>query len=224
MMSAIPDFDVADADARGQLTYWFHSQGPCLSVREDEHYRWLLLDQVVQSVCQKACPEILCLPHQHLLQTLFPTHLNSILHLGLGGGDFVRWCHYRYPAIRQMAVDLNAEIVRLYQTYFQSEERIELAVADAFRFLQETQSKYELVIIDLFADDGAPAALFRAETYQNLLKCVPASGRVIVNLLPRTSQEILQIQRLLRPWGEVAHIQVAQYRNHLIWTTPVAKM
>lgn len=223
MTGLIPEFEVDNANQRGQLSYWFHSQGPCLSVREDEHYRWLLLDDVVQSVRQKACPENLCLPHQHLLQTLFPTHLDSILHLGLGGGDFLRWCHFRYPAIRQTAVDLNADIVRLYQTYFQGDETPDLHVADAFRFLNETTAQYDLVVIDLFADDGAPAALFRAETYASLQRCLPTSGRVIVNLLPRTPQEVVQIQQLLRPWGDVAHIQVAQYRNHLIWTTPATR-
>jgi 16S rRNA (adenine1518-N6/adenine1519-N6)-dimethyltransferase len=100
-MNAFPavEFDVTTASVAGALIYWQRKEEQSLEVREDTEFRWLLLDGVVQSVLRHTAPDELCLPHQQILRALLPAHAEQVLHLGLGGGDFLRWLHHRYPEL-----------------------------------------------------------------------------------------------------------------------------
>ena len=49
-------FDVASAGDAGQLIYWLRHGEQLLEVREDQQFRWLLLDGIVQSVLPRAQP------------------------------------------------------------------------------------------------------------------------------------------------------------------------
>ncbi len=214
------EFDVAAATSNGAQIYRLRAGEQELEIREDPQFRWLLLDGVVQSVLQHTQPEELCLPHQRILQALLPAQARQILHLGLGGGDFLRWLHHRYPGAQQTAVDLNAPVLDIYQRYFRQQERPALHCADAFVWLSHQQQTYDLILVDLFRDDGSPAPLFQQETYRHLQRLLTPGGRVIVNLLPRTDQEWQQVQYLLTACGEARSLRVANYRNYLIWTEP----
>lgn len=217
-------FDVADATSRGHVLYWkqWHEQRLC--VREDQTYRWLLCDGVLQSVLVRKNPAELTLPHQMVLQAICPAHATKVLHLGVGGGDLIRWCHERYPGVSQTAVELNPDIVSIYQDYFQHDEAPELITDDAFQYLALTHSGFDLIILDVFANDGAPAPVFVPETYQKLKNCLMSEGQIIINLLPRTENERLQVLSLLKEHiGTVQSIQVAEYRNHLLWATPATR-
>ncbi len=223
-MNILKRFDVMDASSRGHVVYWKQCHEQRLCVREDHEFRWLLSDSVIQSVLVRDLPSELTLPHQIVLQAICPAHVRQILHLGLGGGDLIRWCHYRYPAVKQTAVELNPDVVNIYQNYFQQQESPTLVVGDAFHFLSETNAQFDLIILDVFAIDGAPAPIFHAETYLQLKRCLTETGQVIVNLLPRTENERLQVLDLMKAQlGSVQSLQVAEYRNHLIWSTPATK-
>ena len=223
-MSALNTFDVSDATTRGHLMYWKQCNEQRLSVREDQNHRWLLSDEVIQSVFVKDQPSALTLPHQVILQTLCPANVEHILHLGLGGGDLLRWCHYRYPDVKQTAVELNPDVVNIYQDYFQQQEQPILVIGDAFQFIAETNAQFDLIILDVFAIDGAPAPIFHANTYLQLKRCLTETGRIIINLLPRTENERIQVIRLMQQQvGHVQSLQIAEYRNHLIWSTPATR-
>ncbi|NCB56885.1 MAG: SAM-dependent methyltransferase [Gammaproteobacteria bacterium] len=221
-MSNLPfgEFDVAAATSTGALIYWERNGEQLLEIRADRHFRWLLLDGVVQSVLQQATPGELCLPHQRILQALMPAQAAQVLHLGLGGGDLLRWLHHRYPGVQQTAIDLNAQVIDIYQRFFQQEEQPRLHCQDAFAWLGSGHQQYDLILIDLFSDDGSPAALFQSATYEHLQQHIAPDGRVIVNLLPRTEQEWQQVQHLLAGCGKVHSLRIANYRNYLIWTEP----
>lgn len=221
-MNAFPavEFDVTTASEAGALIYWQRKEEQSLEVREDSEFRWLLLDGVVQSVLRHTAPDELCLPHQQILRALLPAHAEQVLHLGLGGGDFLRWLHHRYPGVQQTAIDLNQQVIHLYQRFFQQAEQPQLHTQDAFVWLSNARQQYDLILIDLFSDDGSPAPLFQAETYQQLQKNMTTEGKVIVNLLPRTEQERQRVQQLLAHCGDVRSVQIAGYRNYLLWTEP----
>lgn len=214
------EFDVATAHDAGSLIYWQRKDEQSLEVRDDTQFRWLLLDGVVQSVLRHTAPDELCLPHQQILKALLPAHAEQVLHLGLGGGDFLRWLHHRYPGVQQTAIDLNHHVIDIYQRFFQQMEQPQLYTQDAFSWLKKESPCYDLILVDLFSDDGSPAPLFQADTYQQLQQKMTPNGRIIVNLLPRTDQEWQRVQQLLRCCGDAHSVQIAGYRNYLIWTEP----
>ena len=101
---------------------------------------------------------------------------------------------------------------------------LRLVIGDAFHFLSETNTLFDLIILDVFAIDGAPAPIFHAETYLQLKRCLTEAGQVIINLLPRTENERIQVLTQMKTQlGCVQSLQVAEYRNHLIWSTPATR-
>ncbi|WP_434665056.1 spermidine synthase [Aeromonas sp. NJAU223] len=191
-----------------------------LSILENGQHRWLEMDGVVQSAMSLAQPERLCLPHQRSIAVHLPERANRILELGLGGGDLTRHLAARWPEAEHDCVDLDAEILTLFQQFFQPSalRAPRLHQADALHFLLQHQERYDLVLLDLFSQDGNPLLLFQAPLYQALAQRL--AGTLIINLLPRTQLEQAQALRLAREWvGPTELHAVPGYRNVILHTT-----
>ena len=141
----------------------------------------------------------------------------------MGGGDLTRHLGARWPEARHDCVDLDAEILTLFQQFFQdaSQRPPRLHHADALHFLLQSQDAYDLVLLDLFCQDGNPLLLFQAPIYQALARCL--RGTLIVNLLPRTHLELAQAKRLAEEWiGPTSAHGVPGYRNVILHATNLA--
>lgn len=195
-----------------------------LTVQENGQHRWLEIDGVVQSAMSLADPAALCLPHQHSIAALLPEQAAGILELGLGGGDLTRHLHQRWPDAHHDCVDLDEEVITLYRTFFQHPEMDErkapiLHQADALAFLEQSGQRYDLVLLDLFSQDGNPLQLFQDRLYRALAPRL--AGSLIVNLLPRTDRELSQALLLLEQWvGPTTPYPVAGYVNVILHATP----
>jgi spermidine synthase len=194
-----------------------------LSILENAHHRWLEIDGVVQSAMSLAEPAALCLPHQQCIADLLPATASRVLELGLGGGDLTRHLGARWPEARHDCVDLDEEVLTLFQTFFRHpaepvDRALHLHHADALAFLLAHDDTYDFVLLDLFSQDGNPLLLFQAPLYQALAKCL--RGTLIVNLLPRTHLELAQARRLAEEWiGLTSTHRVPGYRNVILHAT-----
>ncbi|MGL6350663.1 MAG: spermidine synthase [Aeromonas sp.] len=195
-----------------------------LSVQQNAHHRWLEIDGVVQSAMSLTDPVTPCLPHQQVITKLLPTQAGRILELGLGGGDLTRHLHYRWPNAHHQCVDLDEEVITLYQQFFMPPSQGAhpgpmLHQADALAFLEQDQQHYDLVLLDLFSQDGNPPQLFQERLYQALAPRL--AGTLIVNLLPRTQLELTQALILLERWiGPATPHLVPGYINLILHVTP----
>ncbi|HDZ8829645.1 TPA: SAM-dependent methyltransferase [Aeromonas dhakensis] len=194
-----------------------------LTVQENAHHRWLEIDGVVQSAMSLAEPATLCLPHQQVIACLLPGQAASILELGLGGGDLTRYLRRRWPDARHECVDLDEEVITLYQLFFQPEQGSQrtptLHQADALAFLEQSEAQYDLILLDLFSQDGNPPLLFQERIYQALAPRL--NGELIINLLPRTRLELTRVLMLLEQWvGPTTPYPVPGLRNILLHTSP----
>ncbi|BDS28491.1 spermidine synthase [Aeromonas caviae] len=191
-----------------------------VSVLENARHRWLEMDGVVQSAMSLHQPARLCLPHQRSIAEQLPKRASRILELGLGGGDLTRHLAARWPDAHHDCVDLDAEILTLFQQFFlpSSGGSPRLHHADALHFLHQSQELYDLVLLDLFSQDGNPLLLFQAPLYQALASRL--SGTLIINLLPRTRLEQAQALRLAEEWIGPTHVHdVSGYRNVILHAT-----
>jgi len=191
--------------------------GRRLSILENDRHRWLEMDGVVQSAMSLSRPEHLCLPHQQSIAERLPAQASRILELGLGGGDLTRHLAVRWPEARHDCVDLDAEILTLFQQFFlpSTGGAPRLHHADALHFLLASREQYDLVLLDLFSQDGNPLLLFQAPLYQALAQRL--CGTLIVNLLPRTRLEQDQALKLAQEWiGPTTVHGVPGYRNVIL--------
>ncbi|WP_235462648.1 spermidine synthase [Aeromonas australiensis] len=195
-----------------------------LTVQENGQHRWLEIDGVVQSAMSLANPAALCLPHQRVVACLLPEQASRILELGLGGGDLTRHLGQRWPDAHHECVDLDEEVLTVYQQFFQHPQSNERAtpalhLADALAFLEQSEQQYDLILLDLFSQDGNPLLLFQERLYKALAPRL--NGTLIINLLPRTTLELTHALLLIEQWiGPATPYPVAGLINIIIHVTP----
>lgn len=88
-----------------------------------------------------------------LLGPIIKNDCRDVLVLGMGAGTSVKQLLHFFPGIEHVdAVDIDPEIVRLAEKYFdvKSNEKLTTHVADARVYLSQTSKKYDFVEIDLF--------------------------------------------------------------------------
>lgn len=184
-----------------QLLHLGVSPARRICVQQNERHRWLEIDGVVQSAMVLSAPHLLCLPHQQTIAALLPARASRVLELGLGGGDMGRHLQARWPEAEFDGVDLDAEVISLYRDFFMTDEalgRQRLHRADALSFLMEAPGCHDLILVDLFSQDGNPPLLFSPHFYQAL--AARLEGELIMNLLPRTGRELDRVLTLVERW------------------------
>lgn len=104
--------------AQGRLLYFTRYQD-AISVLENEHYRWMVFDDVIQSLMLKRKPEKLTLPHQTilLLPLLFFSPKN-IVEFGLGGGNCFRFIHQLSNEIEHTIVEYDNDVIQSFNAFF----------------------------------------------------------------------------------------------------------
>ena len=200
------------------LLHLDHHGGRRLAVLENEAFRWLEIDDVVQSVLCRTTPGALCLPHQQALQSCLPERAQRILELGLGGGDMTRHLAARWPGAEHHCVELDREVLRLYRRFFQGAEQPTLHHADALAYLEREAGTFDLILLDLFGQDGNPPLMFQPPLYQTLARRL--AGRILINLLPRTRLELERVLVLCAEHLGQANVwPVPGYRNIILSLT-----
>ena len=111
-----------------------------------------------------------------------------LVHLGAAGCAMARWAHARFPGARQVAVDLDGELVRLVRTWF------DLPRSPALR-LRAGEARAELatlpdasadgVVRDVFAGDRTPAHLTTEEFVRDAARVLRPGGVYLANCADR---------------------------------------
>ena len=140
-----------------------------VSVLENARHRWLEMDGVVQSAMSLHQPARLCLPHQRSIAEQLPKQASRILELGLGGGDLTRHLAARWPDAHHDCVDLDAEILTLFQQFFLPSSGARLGCITPMRCTSCTRARrsHDLVLLDLFSQDGNPFCCSRLRSIRH---------------------------------------------------------
>lgn len=94
--------------------------------------------------------------------------LQHALHIGLGGGSFVRWLDEHFPAMRQTAVEINPQVIQIARSAFElpfEDAHFQIVPADGAEFVRALRGSVDLMLVDGFdgvqiADDLVGAAFF----------------------------------------------------------------
>ncbi len=110
-----------------------------------------------------------------------------VLMLGLGGGQISNYLRDRFPELEIDAIDIDPEVVRLAQRYFdvpRDDPRYRTHVADGRLFVEEApaDARWDMIILDAFRGVFVPYHLKTAEFYRACLGRLSPQGVVVANL------------------------------------------
>jgi spermidine synthase len=155
-------------------------------IRDDDLFRYLVLDRTFHAVMWKADPVTLFLPYSQLMVASLawvPDAKRGLI-LGHGGGSLAKWLAHRWPQLELDVVEFDPTVVRMAETYFsyQAPPQHHVYVKDARAFLQATDRAYDLIWVDVFARHMVPFHLTTVEFFAELRAHLTPLGIVAVNL------------------------------------------
>src|SRR4029079_62975 len=155
-------------------------------IRDDDLFRYLVLDRTFHAVMWKADPIALFLPYSQLMvaSLALVSEPKQGLILGHGGGSLAKWLAHRWPELELDGVEFDPVVVRMAKDYlsYQPPSQHQVHVRDARVFLNSTERVYDLIWVDAFARHMIPFHLTTEEFFSELRAHLTPDGVLAVNL------------------------------------------
>jgi spermidine synthase len=155
-------------------------------IRDDQLFRYLVLDRTFHAVMWKSDPIPLFLPYSQLMVAalaLAPEPRRGLI-LGHGGGSLAKWLARYWPSLEVDVVEFDPVVVRMAEDYFDYHPPANhhVFVKDARAFLNATNQMYDVIWIDAFARHMIPFHLTTIEFFSTVRAHLSRDGIVAVNL------------------------------------------
>jgi hypothetical protein len=134
----------------------------------------------------KADPIELYLPYSQLMMAALALHPSPkrALILGHGGGSLAKWLAVHWPDLEIDTVEVDPSVVQAAERYFEYQPigTHHVHVADARMFLRTTDTRYDIIWLDVFARHLIPFHLTTQEFFQEVHAHLSNDGVLAVNL------------------------------------------
>jgi len=113
------------------------------------------------------------------------TNTNSILILGLGGGSVIKSLRNKFRYSGEIhTVEIDRTIIDIAKNEFDihESEKLHIYNKDAFEYVKQYSSFYDLIIVDLFIDDKVPLKFYSQGFCGNLLTILSKKGTILFNV------------------------------------------
>ncbi len=107
----------------------------------------------------------------------------TVLFLGLGGGSAPKRLGRDFPELRLQVVELDSVVVDVARRFFSVPETLPVAIADGRRYLAGDDTRWDVIAIDTFYDDGVPFHLTTREFLELVRARLAPGGVVVTNVL-----------------------------------------
>jgi spermidine synthase len=164
------------------LPYSHQSSYQKIEVIENEYFgKVLLLDGLVQTTERDEFYY-----HEMLVYPAFMTHPSPQDILIIGGGDGGALKEIlRYPVKRLWLVEIDSQVIEASKKFFPwlspglEDERVELVIEDGNEFIQKTNRKFDVVLVDSSDPVGPSSCLHEEDFYKELKGCLNPEGVVV---------------------------------------------
>jgi len=112
----------------------------------------------------------------------------SILMLGNGTGTFVSQCRRYFPDSPVEAVEIDGKITELAGKYFDYPQDVPTYTYDGRAYLSAVDRKYDVIVIDAYADITIPFQMSTAEFFRLVRDHLSDSGVMVVNMNMRSEE------------------------------------
>lgn len=169
-----------------QAVYEEDSPYQQVRIRDNDLFRFLILNNTFHAVMWKVAPTYLALPYSQVMMAALPlpdTPKRGLI-LGHGGGSLAKWLAQYWPDLELDVVEMDPSVVRAAEDYFDYKPHPthHVFVQDARTFLAAQSVQYDLIWVDVFARHLIPFHLATREFYEELRVHLSPDGVVAVNL------------------------------------------
>lgn len=191
-----------------------------VKVLENQHYRFMCMaNATIQSILDLKQAHQLVSPTTQamLLPLLFSDiSLNSILSLGLGGGDIQRFVNHFFPKCQQLAVEINPAVIELAQEYFLLPEMVNLETMDFQQYLTKNTDSVDGIFWDLFIDDAMVA--IESKQLEQCFDTLNSNGFLAINAVFADELSCFNVLKALRQifTKRVFCIELAERKNIIL--------
>ncbi|MBW8191166.1 hypothetical protein K0504_08975 [Neiella marina] len=213
-----------EATRYGSIVRLLRQGDHCIKVKENDQYRWLEINGIMQSLMKLNTPAAPVLPPHQAVQQLFPPEQNKgfALELGLGGGAMQRYfAHYR-PNWQLISVEIDAVIVELFQEHFAPENNPNQVIHNrAERAITEyDDDAFNGLVVDICTDEGLPEFMSDVYFWAEIERILAPNPTIAVNLIPKDEQEWQRVTDAMRSvlTAPLGWIQVPNHLNMLVVT------
>ena len=135
----------------------------------------------------------------------YPKALNSMLMIGMGGGSTSWYIHQALPDVKITAIELDPEIVRLAEKYYQLKEdkRFRIVIRDGRVHILRDKTRHDMIFIDAYRGPFVPFHLMTREFFNLAKKRLRPGGVIIQNIEPTTMLYDRTISTLVSVFDQV---------------------
>jgi spermidine synthase len=217
--------------SQGKLLYFTHGQD-AISICENEHFRWITFEGVVQSIMHRRKPSLLTLPHHLIIQLpLLFFRPDTVVELGLGGGNLARYVAQLDATISFISVEYNTEVIDAFEQYF-NPDNIDITIINdrSENWLIHPQpAQVDWLVCDIYQHDSIYQSVHQtAAQIGKLVAALSADSCLSINLPDATTTEVnlclkvLQDLLALTKAHRVVYFHVPNYLNIVIHVIPLA--
>lgn len=145
--------------------------------------------------------------------------VKRVLMLGMGGGSIASHLNALQPEMQIHIIELRQAVIEIAYGYFHLPEvpEIEAMQEDAWDFIAEGLLQYDVIIVDLFDEQGLPNDFTEPAFQENLLKNLKSPGLVLFNLWNhKDKQTKQQTDLVVKYWQQQALSSLSGKQHHEI--------
>lgn len=204
----------------------FEGQGSFASVEVVEHpdgLRELTFDggPARQSALYPDDPLRLVLPYSRtaMIGPALVAPDARILFVGLGGGAMPRFVHATQPGARIEVAEIEPLVVRAARDWFgfETDARLQVHTTDGRAFIEAADpQRWDLIVLDAFAEDGVPRALATREFLQAVRRSLAPDGIVTGNLHTAVEEYRGMVATYQAVFEQVVEVDVPGRRQRIL--------
>lgn len=150
----------------------------------------------------------------------------AILAIGLGGGSLPKYCFKHLSSAHITVVEINPHVIAMRDTFCipPDGERFRVVCGDGASFVSESESPYDVILVDGFTYDGQPEQLCSMAFYDACRKALTPDGVLVVNMHEELPMSDMLCDRITTAFGPAllsVHADGGSNRVVLACTAPM---
>ena len=106
----------------------------------------------------------------------------DMLILGMGTGTYAKMCRGYFPKAVIEGVEIDRKITDLAYDVFELPESVKITTFDGRAYLDLTEKKYDVIMVDAYKDITFPFQMSTVEFFTKVRECLKENGVMVVNM------------------------------------------